>query len=131
VITLTIGRSAYADIIIADASIAPNHAELVVTDDGRYFLTDCGSTGGSWREQAGMKGVLEPVRQAFVKPDEPLRLGEYACTASGLTEANQVPSMAVANVKPQGEAAASRLSEIARGRIERNPVTGEIVRRRG
>ncbi|MGI9491172.1 MAG: FHA domain-containing protein, partial [Geminicoccaceae bacterium] len=44
-----IGRSLYANITLVDASVAPHHAELVVTDDDRYYLTDCASASGTWR----------------------------------------------------------------------------------
>ena len=46
--TLVIGRSPSADVVIADASVAPHHAELVITDDGRLYLTDCATDGGTW-----------------------------------------------------------------------------------
>ena len=44
--TLVIGRSPSADVVIADASLAPHHAELVITDDGRLYLTDCATDAG-------------------------------------------------------------------------------------
>ena len=37
--TYVIGRSALADIVLADESVAPRHAEVVVTEDGHYFAT--------------------------------------------------------------------------------------------
>ena len=46
--TLVIGRSPSADVVIADASLAPHHAELVVTDDGRLYVTDCATDAGTW-----------------------------------------------------------------------------------
>src|SRR5262245_57015166 len=84
--TLVIGRSPSADVVIADASVAPHHAELVITDHGRRYLTDCASEGGTWRHGGGGEEALgwHPVRQSFVEPDEPLRLGDHRCTANDL-----------------------------------------------
>lgn len=124
-----IGRSPFADVVIADASLAPHHAELVVTEDGRLYLTDCATAGGSWRRATAEAGAgWQPVRQAFVRPDEPLRLGDHACTAAELLRA--------ARGGGPGEASGAMLGgpgsdgRRLRGRVERDPVTGEIVRRR-
>ena len=38
--TFVIGRSPDADIVLADVSVARQHAELVITDDGRFHLND-------------------------------------------------------------------------------------------
>jgi hypothetical protein len=127
--TLVIGRSPFADVVIADASLAPHHAELVVTDDGRLYLTDCATEGGSWRRAAGEPGDgWQPVRQAFVRAEEPLRLGDHACTAAELLRA--------ARGSGHGEAGGTTVGGPGgdgwrvRGRVERDPATGEIVRRR-
>ena len=83
--TLVIGRSPSADVVIADASVAPHHAELVITDDGRLYLTDCATDGGTWvRSEGGARAGWQPVRQAFVRADQPLRLGDHQCTATDL-----------------------------------------------
>ncbi len=90
--TLIIGRSPAADLMIAEPSVAPYHAELVVTADGRYYLTDCGSVTGTWRQgrrqRDGAPGeAWRPVRQTFVGAQEPLRLGAHSCTVAGLLQA--------------------------------------------
>lgn len=131
--TLVIGRSPYADVVIADLSVAPHHAELVVTDDGRLHLTDGASEAGTWRQDAAGgagEGGWVRVRQAFVRPDEPLRLGNHRCAAGDLLRAAGLGpategSAATGSTLP-GTAPTSRL----RGRVERDPTTGEIVRRR-
>ncbi len=135
--TLVIGRSAYADTILADASIAPHHAELVVTDDGRYFLTDCAGDTGTWRQRMQEDGAAgagwTAIRQDFVASDEPLRLGDHLCTAAELASAGVFDQPA----EPQGDdeggggGRAAGSVQRARGRVERNPITGEIVRGRG
>jgi hypothetical protein len=135
--TLVIGRSPFADIVLVDASIASHHAELLVTDDGRLHLTDCGGGTGTWRRAVATpsdSGNWISVRQAFVRPDEAIRLGEHVCTARELLKVAREP-MAVA-----GSAADTRRLEDgdggggravrARGRVERDPRTGEIIHRR-
>jgi hypothetical protein len=135
--TLIIGRSAYADVVLADASIAAHHAELVITADGRYYLTDCGSRGGTWRQGRrsgdGAGGALwSPVRQAFVGLAEPLRLGDHACTVKELLKAAGVDPDEPAGGGGGGNGAerAAGMRERLRGRVERDAATGEIVPRR-
>lgn len=148
-----IGRSPYADIVLPDPSVARRHAELVATDDGRFYLTDCATETGSWRRAAddaaagapdttGAEPRWERLRQAFVSPEEPLRFGEHQATLSALlglagaresggagrwrweagwgTEAESAGAAGAAG----GDAARPRR------RVERDPVTGEIVAKR-
>ena len=132
--TLVIGRSAYADTILADASIAPHHAELVVTDDGRYFLTDCAGDTGTWRQKRQADGSgWTAIRQDFVTPDEPLRLGDHFCTAAELASAGAADQPAESQGDGNGGDGRRGAGTVqrARGRVERNPITGEIVRGRG
>ena len=134
--TLVIGRSPFADVVIAEASVAPHHAELTVTDDGRLYMVDCAAAAGAWRQRAPrMDGEdrWEPLRQDFVAADEPLRLGDYRCTAAGLlrsardapARSGATPAMAAAEASP-----ADGGRQPLRGRVERDARTGEIVRRR-
>jgi hypothetical protein len=121
-----IGRSPSADVVLADTSVAPHHAELVITADGRLHLTDCATDGGTWiqGETASSSG-WRPVRQDFVRPDQLLRLGDYECTAGDLLRwSRAVPAAASAGA---WEAAGQRR---IRGYVARDPTTGEIVRRR-
>jgi hypothetical protein len=126
--TLVIGRSPSADVVIADASVAPHHAELVITDDGRLYLTDCATDSGTWRQGGGERApAWHPVRQAFVAPDEPLRLGDHRCTASGLLRRRGVaPSDSAGTGGAWDDPERARV----RGPVVRDPATGEIVRRR-
>jgi FHA domain len=123
--TLVIGRSPFADVVIADGSVAPHHAELVLTDDDHLHLTDCGTDAGTWRQASG--GAWEAVRQAFVDRAEPLRLGDFRCTAADLLRiAGERPA---ADSLGQGQAWDGGSGRL-RGRLERDALTGEIVRRR-
>jgi hypothetical protein len=132
--TLVIGRSPFADVVIADTSVAPHHAEIVVTDDGRLYLTDCGSRSGTWRQSDPQVGAAaaswSPVRQGFIGADEPLRLGDYRCTAAELVHAVRAGPSANGNGAPPAWDRSEGHRQRLRGRVERDAATGEIVRRR-
>jgi hypothetical protein len=112
-----IGRSArLADVVVPVDSLSGLHAELVVTDRGRYYLSDCASTNGTFRRR---NGRWERLRQEWIEADEPLLLGEYRTSVRGLL----------------GLAGGGRLSdresrprEQEGGKLMRNPETGEILR---
>ena len=123
--TYLIGRSPYADIVIADPSVAEHHAEIVVANDGRLFITDCGTGAGTWRLATdGGRSAWMAIRQAFVGRDDALRLGDHECRVSEILSPVEPQSRAEATgpVRPD----AARLG----GRLRRDPTTGEIVRRR-
>lgn len=126
--TLVIGRSPSADVVIADVSVAPHHAELVITDDGRLYLTDCATDGGTWIRRPGETASgWQPVRQGFVHADQPLRLGDHQCTAGDLLRWSRgAPADAAAG----GGAWVGGAQRRVRGPVSRDPATGEIVRRR-
>ena len=129
--TLIIGRSPDADIVLVDESVARQHAELVITDDGRFHLTDCGGDGGTWRSLArrGGEDIWERTRQSFVAPSQPLRFGQHRATVRELL-AMRAPASeggaAAASGAGGGRGSPGGLS----GAVERDPRTGEIVRRR-
>jgi hypothetical protein len=132
--TLVIGRSPFADVVIADTSVAPHHAEIVVTNDGRLYLTDCGTGTGTWRQRGTQEGAdatsWSPVRQDFVDADEPLRLGDYRCTAAELMHRLRADAPSHAHGAPSASEPVEGHRLRLRGRVERDPKTGEIVRRR-
>ncbi|MCP4328364.1 MAG: FHA domain-containing protein [Alphaproteobacteria bacterium] len=130
--TLIVGRSSHADIVVADGSVARRHMEIVVTRDGRYYVTDCGTETGTWRV-VGMqddKEVWEETRQSFVHPDQPLRLGSFQCTLNSL-----FAKLSPITVEEGGGSGgyrdeAGKATPRPRGPVARDPRTGEIVRRR-
>lgn len=137
--TLVVGRSAFADIVIADESVASHHVELVVTDDGRLYLTDCGTETGTWRrraggdaraDDAGDRPPWQPMRQGFVRADEPLRLGEHPCTAGDLVGRSRPSNGYEGGGTAGGDEGYESQARRLRGRVERDAATGEIVRRR-
>ena len=141
--TFVIGRSPEADIVLADASVGRRHAELVVTDDGRFHLTDCGGGDGTWRAVArrGGEEIWERTRQSFVAVSQPLRFGSYRVTvqellsrrAPGLHDQGAVGApggVGGPGGGPGGGTAGGSGEPALRGPVERDPRTGEIVRRR-
>jgi arylamine N-acetyltransferase len=132
--TLVIGRSPFADVVIADTSVAPHHAEIVVTDDDRLYLTDCGTNTGTWRKRGSQEGAnagsWSPVRQDFIDADEPLRLGDHQCTAAELMHTVRAGAPSDAQgTQPAWDRSEGHRQRL-RGRLERDPATGEIVPRR-
>ena len=63
---LLIGRSAHADVVVADASVGATHAEVVITADGRIHITDRATAGGTYHRVAP-DAPWSPLRQAFVE----------------------------------------------------------------
>lgn len=80
---IRIGRSRTADVVIADSSVSRAHAELVTTPDGRFYVTDCGSTYGTHVEK---NGEWTALRQGFVDGETPLRLGGFVTCPRELVE---------------------------------------------
>ena len=76
-----IGRDPSADIRIDDASVSRLHAELIETASGSYHLTDCGSLNGTYLAHGE---AWKPVRQAYIKPEDVVRLGSHQIEAGQL-----------------------------------------------
>lgn len=100
--TYWIGRGTQCHIQLADDSISRLHAELIVAKDGRYYLTDCASTHGTYCQQ---QQQWIPIRQQYINLNQPLRLGTQVTTLQALLQ----------NLQP------------ARQSPQRNPETGEIL----
>jgi len=72
---LTIGRKG-TDIVLEDAEkqISRLHAELTITDGGRYYLVDCGSSNGT---SVKRQGAWKAIKQDYVTEDEEVRFGGF------------------------------------------------------
>ncbi len=79
--TYTIGRGSENDIVVDDPSVSRRHAELVIARDGRYFLTDCVSTNGTWSQDDGQ---WQGIRQDYVDKGTRLRIGKVEMTVAEL-----------------------------------------------
>lgn len=125
-----IGRSRKNDVVLPHESVSRAHAELVATENGRYYMTDCDSTLGTFR-QKGERWVR--IRQEFVDPDEPLMLGEYRTSARGLARALPdekrnffIPSRELQIIEGIFVGKTSNQA-MPTGPVERDPETGEVV----
>jgi pSer/pThr/pTyr-binding forkhead associated (FHA) protein len=129
----TIGRNRECDIVIADTSVSRVHAELVETDDGRFYLTDCGSKFGTFVGGDG-KDDWSAVRQVYIAREGRIRLGEYEASVAELLRmvpagvAPGPPKYAAEPPADQNETV-SEISDLPKGPVERDPATGKIVRR--
>ena len=70
--TYLIGRQQDCDLQLDDSTVSRRHAEVILAPDGRYYLTDCNSAGGTYiHESAGWR----QIRQEFVSAGQRLRFG--------------------------------------------------------
>ena len=113
-----VGRSRRNDVRLAHRSVSRRHAELTVADDGRIYVTDCASRFGThvrshtgWRE----------IRQEFVDIDDILRVGDHEIRVREL--------LALADSRGSSTTHAHIEEKRPTGPVERNPHTGEIVRK--
>lgn len=130
--TVVIGRNPNADVVLAESSVESRHAEVQVTDDGRYYLTDCATTTGTWIAVGARDGqeVWEKTRQSFVAPDQPIRFGGYRCTLKSLLAKTLATGVRAAGAERDSGGAGAPASVRLRGPVERDPQTGEIIRKR-
>ena len=113
-----IGRSSTADIQIGDSSVSRIHAELIVTGNDEYYLTDCGSGGGSFMARGG---EWAPVQQQFIGAADNILLGRYQTTAQ------QLVSMLKGRQGNSAGQPASQVDDLPAGPVRRNIETGEII----
>lgn len=116
--TYLVGRDSDCDYQIADTSVSRRHAEVVLAPDGRFFVTDRDSTGGTF-VLAGRD--WEPVRQAYVEPPARIRFGGYEMEVARLAV---LWGPGAAGPAPAGRPAPERAKEPMR-----NPETGEVLDR--
>ena len=94
-------------IVLEDKSISRKHASLSVVGNNKYVLEDLGSQNGTFVRE---KGGWRRITNANVAEADEVRLGMFITTVGALLQrAIYIPE----HVK-----------------LERNPETGEIVKRR-
>lgn len=103
--TYSIGRSNTADIQLSDPGISRIHAELTVTEDGRYYLVDANSTAGTFIRR--LDDWID-LTQGFVTISDTLSLGksriavsEIIQKANALRPASSSPEWDPLTWKPQ------------------------------
>ena len=79
--TYRVGRGESADIIVADPSVSRDHADLIEAEGGGYYLIDRDSSNGSFQMKDG--GWVK-LSKGYVTADEPIKLGSFETTVSGL-----------------------------------------------
>lgn len=130
---LTIGRSRKADIRLQDQSVSRLHAEFIVAARGILHVADRSSANGTWIEA---DGAWNRIRQRTVLPSDRLRFGRAELTAAELlSRIPELPGDRVgerrssrnAAVRPPGSTIGPPEDDLPRGRVRRNPLTGEVV----
>lgn len=97
---LRVGRDSGNEIHINDGSVSRVHAELVITEGGRYYLTDCAS---SWGTEVNRGDDWEKVTQTYIEEDTQLRLGRWEGMISDLM-ARAAPEASRASAAPRRSA---------------------------
>ena len=127
-----IGRSEQADIHVDHRSVSRLHAELIMTADGRCYLTDCASLGGTHRRK---NDKWVSVTQDFVNLADDLLLGRYKTSVKQLL-ALSAQNRGRKNRLKGGNHPGSGLSqrgvkddERPYGRVQRDEETGDIIPR--
>lgn len=113
-----IGRGSDVDIRIDDDSVSRVHAELIATQSGAYYLTDCASSRGSY---VARNGEWQRVRQEFISPTDAILLGHHQTTAPALI------AMAAERERRSGCDESTREDSLPAGPVRRNADTGEII----
>ncbi len=110
-----VGRGREVDIMVSDATVGRLHAELVSYPDGRFLVRDLHSTNGTFvRAGTGW----QRLDNDYVQPDQRLRLGDYETSARELIALSM------------RQAARQQPEPLGKQRLERNPLTGEIIGRK-
>ena len=81
----SIGRERSCDIPLADDSVSGHHAELEFLEDGKWLLTDCQSTNGTFL--LGNGGTPRRLSQSLVSPLDRVRFGAVTLGMRELLEA--------------------------------------------
>ena len=123
--TYKIGRNSDMDIHIGDPTVSRIHAELVVTANGEYYLTDCGSSGGSY---VARNGEWIPIRQDFISPTDIILLGRYQTTAQQLITMVAQGDRHNKGDRDSGEERTPLpTDDLPEGDVQRDPKYGRII----
>jgi Inner membrane component of T3SS, cytoplasmic domain len=83
--TFTIGRDPSCDVVLADETVAREHARLeIVGDDGHFILSDCGQAPAT---KIVHHGEARPIRRAIVTLEDSVRFGDIEMSMPELIEA--------------------------------------------
>ncbi len=82
--SISIGRSPACAISIADDTVSWNHAELVINAKKQLFITDCGSSNGTFLVKKN--GDIKQIRQSVIEDQARVRFGSCEFSAQMLFE---------------------------------------------
>lgn len=102
--SLKIGRSPQSDIVISEASVSREHAEITHRDDGNYDVIDKESSYGTYVKRGG---EWERISKTVVKPEEHLMLGSYRTTAANLIRKSGVTIKSLGSRQKTSEGAST------------------------
>ena len=75
------GRSPSNNIVVSDDTVSELHAEIVIAEDGRLFVSDCASSNGTFVLE---RGEWYKLRQRFVGKTDLIRLGAHEASMKEL-----------------------------------------------
>jgi pSer/pThr/pTyr-binding forkhead associated (FHA) protein len=81
----TIGRARECDIVLADDTVGRYHAELLYAEEGKFFISDCQSTNGTWLRREG-RGKEVKIHQENIFPNDVLRFGKIIISVNELLD---------------------------------------------
>lgn len=125
-----IGRSQDADIQIDHTSVSRSHAELVVTADGKFYISDCNSSSGTAIRKSGSE-PWEKTQQGYVAKTDAILLGGYATSVQELLLAIKDSARGQhgkSGKKGGAESEWSSKEELPEGPVRRDVITGEILK---
>lgn len=118
---LTIGRKD-TDIVLQDPNkdVSRLHAELTVSDDGRFYLADCGSSNGTFVKRP-QSGRWESIKQDYINEQDLLRFGTCEIAMRDLLRL-------VPRASDAAGAGAASPEPISRNLVaRRHPETGAVI----
>ena len=123
-----LGRGLECDVIFTDPTVSRRHAEFVVKSDREFLLVDSASTYGTF-VLSGRE--WKQITTAQVSIDDQIRLGRHDTTVRAVMSAviERLRGSAPAETKPMPASPAPR-EPVKRAALERDPETGEIIKRK-
>lgn len=115
--TLSIGRHPDCDVVLGDPTVSRRHAELSQIGPDLFMAVDQGSTSGSYRFESG---GWKRFTSARLRAVDRVRLGAFETTVADLLDKSRRGSSSPSPSPLRDAAAASP-------RVERDPLTGQIV----
>lgn len=82
--TFTIGSDTGCDLVLADETVAPRHAQIEISSTGTLILTDCGQAPAT---KLVHQGEARPVRRAVLTPGDHVRFGDLELSVPELIDA--------------------------------------------